>query len=456
MTNLLYRKFINPRSHGKDAQRREYILNILLCGSLAIGSIALVATVITYITPPYNTDVASGLFTGIFWLLLLALLFLSRRGYWRFGALIFVILIVANGVLFCVTWGFGLAVAELLFGLSIVVSGVLFSASISISISSVVAGLVLGLAYMQTNGIIIPKSSWRKSPDNFDDAIAYAVIFILIGIISWLWNRETDASLRRARSSEAELQKERDNLEITVAQRTHELKELQASRLLEMQPLAELGRIGASLIHDMSSPLTAASMQLEMIGKTKQSQSLKAVSQNIEILGKYLVAARHQLQHTSEETYFDVAAELQQVVGLLKHRARTLEVALHIGRLPKHNLYGDAVKFHKIVANLIANALDASESAARKDVYVKIVQKDDWLELSVHDFGIGIPESLMPHLFEPFYSTKKLSDTRGLGIGLAMVKQFVVHDFGGRIEVSSHPSKGTIFTVKFPQRRIKI
>ncbi|HPG37398.1 MAG TPA: HAMP domain-containing sensor histidine kinase, partial [Candidatus Saccharibacteria bacterium] len=272
---------------------------------------------------------------------------------------------------------------------------------------------------------------------------------------AWLWNRETDASLKRARASEAELQKERDNLELTVAQRTHELKELQASRLLEMQPLAELGRIGASLIHDMSSPLTAASLQLELLGKTKQSRSLKVVHQNVDVLGKYLVAARKQLQHASEESYFDVPQELKQVINLLRYRARTTGVTLHVGRLAAAQLYGDPVKFHKIVANLIANALDASESAPHKDVFVRLRPQAKNLELSVKDYGVGIPESLLPHLFEPFYSTKKLSDVRGLGIGLAMVKQYVEQDFGGQIVVSSSAKEGTIFKLLFPLHGVK-
>lgn len=451
----IFELVIKPKSQDKDSQRQEYILNVLLTGVLAVATIALFVAAATYLVPPHNNRLENGLITLVFWISTFVLVVVSRLGHWKVTAWIFVLFLSLSAAFFCLRWGFGLAVAQLLFCATIVMAGVLLSARTALIFSGGISATVMGLAVLEGHGVIHPRSNWRLLPDSFDDAIAFAVIFSVIGLVAWLWNRETDASLKRARASEAELQKERDNLELTVAQRTHELKELQASRLLEMQPLAELGRIGASLIHDMSSPLTAASLQLELLGKTKQSRSLKVVHQNVDVLGKYLVAARKQLQHASEESYFDVPQELKQVINLLRYRARTTGVTLHVGRLAAAQLYGDPVKFHKIVANLIANALDASESAPHKDVFVRLRPQAKNLELSVKDYGVGIPESLLPHLFEPFYSTKKLSDVRGLGIGLAMVKQYVEQDFGGQIVVSSSAKEGTIFKLLFPLHGVK-
>jgi prephenate dehydratase len=58
------------------------------------------------------------------------------------------------------------------------------------------------------------------------------------------------------------------------------------------------------------------------------------------VLGKYLVAARKQLEHASEESYFDVPQELKQVINLLRYRARTTGMTLHVGRLAAAQLYG--------------------------------------------------------------------------------------------------------------------
>ncbi len=446
----LYRYFVKPRSGDRDSQRREYILNVLLLGLLGIATIALADAVIIFCTPPYYAHSDNFLSVLTFWFVTAALVIVSRMGHWRAASVALVLFLTAAATFFCTLWGIGLAVAQLLFGLTIVIAGVLFSAVAALLCTVCIGMIILLLHMLQEHGYMAPSVDWQAYAYTLDDAVAYIIIFIIIATVTWLWNRETDDSLKRARASEAELQKERDNLEIAVAHRTHELKELQASRLLEMQPLAELGRIGASLIHDMSSPLTTASLQLELLGKTKQSQSLKVVHQNIDVLGKYLIAARMQLQHASTESFFSVSQELKQVMHLLRHRARQMDVVMHVGALPGQKIFGDPVKLHKIVANLVANALDASEQTKRKEVFVKVTIEENQLELTVRDYGIGIPNSLLPHLFEPFFSTKKLSDVRGLGIGLAMVKQYVEQDFGGHIKVSSSRQEGTIFRIIIP------
>ena len=70
-----------------------------------------------------------------------------------------------------------------------------------------------------------------------------------------------------------------------------------------------------------------------------------------------------------------------------------------------------------------------------------------YLNITVHDWGQGIQPEQLPHLFEPFYTTKQTAD-RGLDIGLAIVKQSVENDFKGHIEVKSSSGFGTAFIVK--------
>jgi signal transduction histidine kinase len=67
------------------------------------------------------------------------------------------------------------------------------------------------------------------------------------------------------------------------------------------------------------------------------------------------------------------------------------------------------------------------------------------LEISIADTGQGIPETDLPHVFEPFYSTKP----EGSGLGLSVVYR-IVQDHGGHVEVRSHPSSGTRVTLVLP------
>ena len=70
-----------------------------------------------------------------------------------------------------------------------------------------------------------------------------------------------------------------------------------------------------------------------------------------------------------------------------------------------------------------------------------------FLALSVHDEGEGIHADIMPHIFEPFYTTKTTGN--GTGLGLAISRE-IIRDHGGWIDVASEEGRGSCFTVFLP------
>ena len=68
--------------------------------------------------------------------------------------------------------------------------------------------------------------------------------------------------------------------------------------------------------------------------------------------------------------------------------------------------------------------------------------------LEVIDYGEGVAESLIPHLFEPFYTTKPVGE--GTGLGLSVSYMIITNNHSGTIEVLSEPEKGTIFIIRLP------
>lgn len=446
----LYRLFIKPHSASVDDRRREFILNVLLSGLFGGACVAVLSTSVNYVINTAEHHVSSLILTFLFWAVVSVLLMLSRRGNPKLAALIFVGFLLLSSFQFAFVWGFGLAVAELMFALTIVITGVLFAAPLALVAVLIVSALILIVSWLQVNHIQTPQTYWQQQSYQLDDAIAYIVIFIIIGVVSWLSNRETDRSLQRARASEAALQKERDNLESKVIDRTRELEDLQLARLLELQPFAEFGRIGAGLVHEIANPLTAAALNLEELNKQQHSVLVRQLQRNLSYLERYLVAARKQIKRESKLTNFAVGAELKQIINLLNNRARKAGVELRVDKVSNIKLYGDVVKFNQLVANLIANAIDASEGVKQRElkiVTVTIKSLDDGLRIAVNDHGPGISTQAIEHLFEPFYSTKK-SVRSGLGIGLALVKQYVEQDFGGTITVVSERELGTTFTIQ--------
>jgi signal transduction histidine kinase len=446
----LYQLFIKSHSTGIDTRRREFILNTLLSGLFAVGLVALLLSAADYYLFHLGSHISTVVSTLLFWLVTAMLLLVSRRGWPQVAAVILVALLLATSLQFTLSWGFGLAIAQLMFALTIVVAGVLFAAPLSIATMVLVAVLLAAVAYLQAAQLQHPIPYWDRQPYQPEDVVGYVAVFAIIGITSWLSNRERDRSLKRARASEAALQRERDNLEVKVAERTRALEELQLARLLELQPFVEFGRIGASLVHEIANPLTAATLNLEELSRGQHSELVRQVQRNLHHLERYLIAARKQIKRESDLKLFSVSAELRQIVHLLDNRARQAAVVLDLHKVPNLKLYGDVVKFDQLVANILANAVDASEKVSdpvRRRVTVAVAARGKTVKITITDHGAGISDAAAEHLFEPFYSTKPLARS-GLGIGLALVKQYVEHDFKGSITVSSSPAKGTTFTLR--------
>lgn len=235
-----------------------------------------------------------------------------------------------------------------------------------------------------------------------------------------------------------------------VAEGATMVDDIGADRMRDLQKFAELGRLSATLLHEISNPLTAAILHLEL-HHDQDSPNIRQAKRNIQILQKYVDAARQQLRYESSPTNFYLRPQLSQIRRVLTPLARRRGVRLRFELDSNYRIFGDPVKFQQIISNLIANAIYSyatiPPSTRQKVVSITITAKNQWIIIKVADVGIGITQDEMSKLFEPFFSTK-VRDGDGLGIGLTVVKQYVENDFHGSISVKSTPLKGTIFTTK--------
>jgi signal transduction histidine kinase len=101
----------------------------------------------------------------------------------------------------------------------------------------------------------------------------------------------------------------------------------------------------------------------------------------------------------------------------------------------------------QVWTNLIDNAADASPANGRIDIATWT--EPEWLAVSIEDHGAGIPEHVLPHIFEAFFTTKPQGS--GTGLGLDIVHRIVTQKFDGRIDVESKPGS-TRFVVRLPRR----
>nr|WP_290427049.1 ATP-binding protein [Algoriphagus limi] len=101
-----------------------------------------------------------------------------------------------------------------------------------------------------------------------------------------------------------------------------------------------------------------------------------------------------------------------------------------------------------ILTNLLANSLKYSEGKSNPELTINFENLSE-LQISIKDFGIGIPEKDQKDLFSSFFRATNVKNIQGSGLGLSIVKEFVnLHQ--GTIEVKSEVNKGSEFIVKIP------
>jgi signal transduction histidine kinase len=156
---------------------------------------------------------------------------------------------------------------------------------------------------------------------------------------------------------------------------------------------------------------------------------------------------------TRDEQSFALLDVIEDVRLLLAHRLREAQGSFVVQTgLAAPILYGDAEKLGQVLKNLVTNAIDANCEAGRPGAVIEIsVTEDaDDVVIKIRDQGPGIPAENLPHIFEDFFSTKRLG--AGSGLGLPIARDIVLNFFRGAITVDSTPGNGATFTLRLPRR----
>jgi signal transduction histidine kinase len=136
--------------------------------------------------------------------------------------------------------------------------------------------------------------------------------------------------------------------------------------------------------------------------------------------------------------------------SLLQKRLKVhydLDPTLEELNVSKHkSLYVDPLQIEQLIANLLLNAIEATKPGRNIYVYTSSQESEDWMELRVKDSGFGIDEAVLPHIFDPFFSTKP--DRLGLGLYIC---RHIIEQHLGTITFKSQLSKGTTVSIKLPK-----
>lgn len=451
------KSIVSSNKENEDLKRQEFILNTILTGLIFLFTAINLSVAYKLIVADENFDkseVVSPLLSLGFLIFFCFLLFLSKKGKAKTSSAILIATMYLMVTFLNITWGIELIAAIMFSVLIIVISGILINARFAFFAALTISASDIVLQILNKNRLIKPDIRWHSDLFDIQDVIVLSIIFIIIAILSWLSNREIDASLKRARTSEAALLKERNLLEIKVEEKTKELKELQLRELAQFHRLAEFGKLSAGLFHELANPLTALNLNIEEINEgCKNGLSLTAFGENLnkatkatKKIGHFIASIKKQVSAQDENCSFSLNKEIEEAMDIMIFKARENKVRLEFFANEEIFINGNSLKFHQIVANLISNAIDSYRGLAEKtdkSVRITLRRNKNKIILTVTDRGCGIKDDLKEKIFEAFFTTKDFH--HGTGLGLAIIKNLAEKSFNGKIYAETRRDGGMRF-----------
>ena len=234
------------------------------------------------------------------------------------------------------------------------------------------------------------------------------------------------------------------------------------ARLVQEDRLSSLGRLVASVCHEINNPIASiVTFNKFILSHIKENSlpkdgmavferylelSVREALRCGKIVNNLLTFAREKSMEIKE---IDLIELINTIIFLTSYQMQQAGVECRVN-LPKYPLtaWGDNAQIQQCLMNLIFNAIEAMPDGGQLTIEGGIEGDHSIAWIAVADNGSGIASENLPLIFEPFYTTK--SEGKGVGLGLSMLYG-IIREHNGTVEVNSTPGKGTVFKIKLPQ-----
>ena len=227
-------------------------------------------------------------------------------------------------------------------------------------------------------------------------------------------------------------------------------------RMVQTEKLRAMGEMASGIAHDFNNMLAVILGRTELVMDDVKDDKVKRGIQFIEqaaldaakTVKRLQDSTRIRVEHTFDQ--LDVNQVVKDVLKMVESRRVDLEqtkgiaikVEQELGKVGQ--VSGDAAELREALLNILFNAMDAMPTGGK--LTVKSEQDEDWVQISITDTGMGIPEKMKNRIFEPFFTTKA---SKGSGLGLS-VTYGIIARHGGMIKFDSAVGQGTTFYIRLP------
>jgi len=228
-----------------------------------------------------------------------------------------------------------------------------------------------------------------------------------------------------------------------------------ATKMSETEKLAGIGQLAAGIAHQLNTPLgsilLSAQMLEDQVRGEEELEDVRRIIRQTEQCRAIIKGLLNFARPSGEARgLVNLADAVRETMHLMDKNIKVANVEVRIEEQCEAVVLGNRNELDQVFFNLLANALDAMPGGGRVTITLREGAPGE-VEVVFADTGQGIPEKDRGQVFLPFFTTKEYG--KGTGLGLSIVAR-IVHEHGGRIEMSGREGEGAIFTLTFPRPRV--
>ncbi|WP_400164009.1 ATP-binding protein [Brevibacillus sp. TJ4] len=231
------------------------------------------------------------------------------------------------------------------------------------------------------------------------------------------------------------------------------------AQLVQSAKMAAIGEIAAGIAHELNNPLTAILGNAQLLLREQEANptDMTPLLRDMYQCGvRCKKIIQNLLTFSRQEEYqfekVELTEALDDALGLIGYQLAVSGLSVECEKAPYPlPFYGSRHQIEQIILNLLLNARDALAGRENPRIAIRLFRQEEegksYAALTVRDNGVGIAPEHLPHLFQPFFTTKERSKGTGLGLSVSLG---IALAHGGKLLVSSEPGQYSEFTLLLP------
>jgi two-component system sensor histidine kinase HydH len=216
--------------------------------------------------------------------------------------------------------------------------------------------------------------------------------------------------------------------------------------VVSSERLSSIGSLASRLAHDLRNPLSVIKNSMEILNIRLNPYMDEKVDHQLAMVGRAVSRMSHQIEDVLDfVNVSDLRLESSSLISVIESAVLSTDIPKSVKvNMPKNSATAicDPYRLEVVLSNILKNSSQAVNG--KGDITIRIIDKEIDVIIEVEDSGPGIPENILPKIFEPLFTTKQT----GTGLGLPSCKS-IIEKHDGSLTVRNNP---TVFTVQIPKK----